>query len=165
MDKNIRNFIRYISLERRYSPRTVTAYTNDLQQFETFVKDYFNTTNVFWNRVDKKIIRYFMIHLQEAQLSRRSIARKMATLKSFFKYLAREEIIDHNPTLSIKMPKFEQKLPEYLSEAEIEAMLKLPQLDNFESIRDLAILELFYGTGIRLSELINLTMDQILQDL
>lgn len=164
MDKHIRSFIRYISLERRYSPRTITSYSNDLHQFEEFLKDYFGVSDIFWNKVEKKIIRYFLISLQENHLSRRSIARKLATLKSFFKYLAREEIIDHNPALSIKMPKFERKLPEYLSTTEIEAILKLPQLDDFENIRDLAILELFYGTGIRLSELINLTMDQLLLD-
>ncbi len=98
-----------------------------------------------------------MISLQEKNISRRSIARKLAALKSFFKYLTREEIIQQNHALSIKMPKFEKKLPEFIPLSEVEKILALPQVGTFEGLRDLAILELFYGTGIRLSELINLT--------
>jgi len=162
MDKHIRGFIKYISLERRYSPLTAESYTNDLRQFEEFLKEYLQTDTVFWRLVDKKLLRYYLIHLQEKGFSRRTIARKLATLKSFFKYLSREEIITRNPALSIKMPHFEKKLPEYISLKEMEGILKLPQVNNFEGIRDLAILELFYGTGMRLAELINLKTTQLL---
>ena len=156
MDKNIRNFLRYLAQERHYSSNTIEAYANDLVQFESFLTNYFNIQTVFWQRVDKKIIRHFMISLQENNISRRSVARKLATIKSFFKFLNREEIIDINPALSIKMPKFEKKLPEFISPEEIENILKLPQVRTFEGLRDLAILELLYGTGMRLTELINI---------
>ncbi len=162
MDKHIRSFIKYISLERRYSKLTAESYTNDLRQFEDFLKEYLQSDIVFWHLADKKVIRYYLVYLQEQDLSRRSIARKLATIKSFFKYLSREEIIPRNPALSIKMPRYEKKLPEYISLKEMEAILKLPQLNDFEGIRDLTILELFYGTGMRLSELINLKMSQLL---
>lgn len=162
MDKNIRNFLRYIALERRYSANTVEAYSNDLSQFESFLKNYFNAPTVFWQNIEKKIIRHFMISLQESDISRRSVARKLATIKSFFKFLNREEILDQNPALSIKMPKFEKKLPEFIPLADIEKILALPQVRSFDGLRDLAILELFYGTGMRLSELINLTEANLL---
>lgn len=162
MDKNIRNFLRYISQERRYSANTVESYSIDLVQFESFIHTYFNTDKIFWRHIDKKIIRHFLISLQESGIGRRSSARKLATIKSFFKYLNLEEIIIQNPALSIKMPRFEKKLPEYVSEQEIDQILQLPELNTFEGIRDLLILELLYGTGMRLSELINLREIDIL---
>jgi integrase/recombinase XerC len=162
MDKNILEFIKYIKLEKRFSDHTVESYENDLRQLQAFIIDYYGSDKIFWNLIDKKIIRYFMIYLQDKKISRRSIARKMATLKSFFKFLVREEVIEQNPTLTIKMPKFDKKLPEYLSEPEIDKMLELPKSGTFEGLRDLTILELFYGTGIRLSELINLKISDLL---
>ena len=161
MDKTIRDYLRYISLERRYSSHTVESYANDLHQFESFLQEYFHTPTIFWRRIDKKIIRYFLIDLQENQFSHRSIARKLATIKSFFKYCTREQIIEHNPAVTVKTPRFPKRLPEFLSKDEIEKLLKLPKPTSFEGLRDLAILELFYGTGIRLSELINMKTNDI----
>lgn len=162
MDKHISGFLKYISLEKRYSDHTVESYANDLHQFETFLTGYFGINQIFWHLADKKAIRYFLIHLQDQGISRRSIARKLAALKSFFKYLIREGIVQHNPGLLIKMPKFEKKLPEYISIEEVEALLKLPEIRTFEGLRDLSILELFYGTGMRLSELINIRLSNLL---
>jgi len=156
MDKNIRGFLKYISLERHYSKHTAESYSNDLLQFETFLHRTFDTRTIKWERVDKNIIRIFLNELSELELSRRSIARKLAALKSFFKFLTREEITDQNPAISIKLPRFEKKLPEFVTLDEIKKIIKLPEIRTFEGLRDLAILELFYGTGLRLSELINL---------
>lgn len=164
MDKNIREFLRYISLERRYSAHTVESYSTDLTQFESFLHSYFNTNTVFWKRVEKKIIRHFLISLQEQGIGRRSTARKLAAIKSFFKYLQREEIIVQNPALSIKMPKFEVRLPQFISEQEMDRILQLPEVRTFEGLRDLLILELLYGTGMRLSELIQLKESDILKE-
>ncbi len=162
MDKYIRGFLKYISLERRYSPRTVESYSADLNQFILFLQNYFNTHEIIWGNIKKAQIRHFMVSLQEHGISRRSVARKLAALKSFFKYLTREEIIEANPALSIKMPRFEKKLPEFIPQGEIEKIMRLPQVRNFEGLRDLAILELLYGTGIRLTELIDLKVDDLL---
>ncbi len=161
MNKKIRDFLRYLYLERRYARNTIISYGTDLIQFQDFLADIFGTTEFSWSLVNKRIIRSYLISLQENQISKRTIARKLATLKSFFRYLIKNEIITSNPVATIKMPKLEKKLPEYLSEQEIEQLLTLPDFKTFEGIRDLAILELFYGTGIRLSELINLKIDQI----
>jgi len=161
MDKNIRDFLKYISLERRYSPNTRLSYAHDLEQFESFLFSHFGASPIPWNLVEKKIIRYFLIDLQENHISRRSVARKLATLKSFFKFMVREELLEKNPTIAIKMPRFEKKLPEYITLKEVRQLLQLPQIRTFEGLRDLAILELFYGTGLRLSELINLKVDDM----
>ena len=161
MNKEIRDFLRYLFLERRYARNTIAAYGTDLIQFHQFLEDLFGTAQINWNLIDKRMIRFFLMQLQEKRVSKRTIARKLATLKSFFRYLIKNEIIQNNPVLSIKMPKLEKKLPEYLSPSEIERLLSLPDYNTFEGLRDLAILELFYGTGIRLSELINLKVEQV----
>ncbi len=162
MDKHIRDFLKYISLERRYSAHTVESYAGDLEQFETFLRNYFNTQEIIWPNIKKEQIRHFMISLQEHGISRRSVARKLAALKSFFKYMTREEIIEANPALTIKMPRFEKKLPEFIPQADVDKIMHLPQVQSFEGLRDLAILELLYGTGMRLSELIELQVNDLL---
>ncbi|NOX87402.1 MAG: tyrosine recombinase XerC [Calditrichaeota bacterium] len=161
MNKNIRAFLKYLYLERRYSANTIKSYGTDLRQFEEFLQTHFGSENVFWDLVDKKIIRYFLVRLQEQQISRRSVARKLATLKSFFRYLLRQGEIKSNPASTLKMPRFEKKLPEYLSLKELENLLEQPDYKSFEGLRDLAIMELFYGTGLRLTELINLKLGQV----
>jgi integrase/recombinase XerC len=162
MDIQVRNFLRYLYLERRYSSKTVEAYGIDLLQFETFLSDYLKLETIPWEKVDKRGIRLFLIILQDGGISKRSIARKLATIKSFFKYLAREEIIDQNPSLTIKIPKFEKKLPAFATLEDIDRLMTLPDTQTFEGIRDRAILELFYGTGMRLTELINLKLSDVM---
>lgn len=164
MDKAIRDFLQYITFEKHYSKNTQESYRTDLLNFEKFLLDYFGSQKIFWKRVSKKIIRYYLVNLQEQEIARRSIARKLATVKTFFKFLVRESVIEQNPTLTIKIPKFEKKLPEYLSTNETESLFQLPDLKSFEGLRDLAILEFFYGTGIRLSELLNLKTNDIYFD-
>ena len=161
MQKYVKDFLKYLYLERRYSPHTIRSYETDLRQFEIFLNDHFASQRIFWHLIDKKILRYFLIRLQEQGISRRSIGRKLATLKSFFRYLLKQGIIEKNPASTVKMPKFEKKLPEYLTEEETQNLLRLPNFKTFEGLRDLAILELLYGTGMRLSELINLRVSQV----
>ncbi len=161
MEKEIKDFLKYLYLERRYSKNTIISYETDLRQFVTFLKNHFGTERIFWKVIDKKTLRYFLIRLQEQNISRRSIARKLATLKSFFRFLLKQGIIEKNPASTVKMPRFEKKLPEYLTIEEMQSLLRLPNYKTFEGLRDLAILELLYGTGMRLSELINLKIQQI----
>lgn len=156
MDIAVRSFIQYIKLEKRYSENTVTSYTNDLLQFEAFLKESTKVNKIYWQLISVSHIRFFLIHLQDQNHSLRSISRKLSAVKSFFKFLVREEIITDNPALLIKTPKLEKKLPEYVNEADIDRLMHLPDKNGFEGLRDLVILELFYGTGMRLSELINL---------
>jgi len=161
MDIAVRNFIRYIKLEKRYSDNTSISYINDLLQFEEFLEEYTKVNKIYWHLISVSHIRFFLIHLQENNHSLRSISRKLSAVKSFFKYLVREEIIDLNPALLIKTPKLEKKLPEYVNEADIDRLMELPDKNTFEGVRDLVILELFYGTGMRLSELLNLKLHDL----
>lgn len=156
MNKKIHDFIKYLKLVRRYSDHTITSYTNDLKQFEIFLKNELHTDRVFWQHVTRKHIRLYVDYLEENDIGMRSVARKLTTLRSFFKYLMREQVIEGNPFISFKLPKFDKNLPEYLSRDELEKMFALPDKNTFEGLRDLTILEFFYGTGMRLSELINL---------
>ena len=162
MDITVRNFLRYIALEKRYSPQTIKSYSTDLTQFSDFLEDLTNGYDIAWKNIDKKSVRHFLIELQGRGLCRRSIARKVATLKSFFQYLEKHEIVTNSLASSIKMPKFEQKLPEFLSLEEIKDIIHLPEKKSFEGIRDQAILELFYSCGIRLSELLNLRLEDLM---
>lgn len=164
MDKYIRDFIQYISLERRYSQNTAESYTLDLRQFEEFLKDVLGWKQIDWSSIAKKDVRYYLAFLNDQHLSQRSIARKLTSLKSFYRFLIRQDIITTNPLASVKIPRFEKKIPEFLSADEVKQMLSLPQLRTFEGLRDLTILELFYGTGMRLSELLNLKLSNLLLD-
>ncbi|MBN2424868.1 MAG: tyrosine recombinase XerC [Calditrichaceae bacterium] len=161
MNSQIRQFLKYLALERHYSNHTLKSYTTDLLQFEEYLQSAYRAEKVFWHLINRNTLRGFLVYLQEEGLSLRSVGRKLATVKSFFKYLAREEIIPKNPAATIKMPKFDKKLPEFISTDEIEKVFKTIKGTSFEDIRDLCILELFYGTGMRLSELINIKVSDI----
>ena len=162
MKSEFREFIRHIKYQRIYSNKTVIAYQNDLLQFESFLIEYFNQGKIAWNHVSKNVIRQFLALLNSSGLQRRSIARKIAALKSFFKFIDQNGIIDSNPMLTIKTPKYDKKLPEFVPLQYIDDLMELPGKKDFEGIRDRAILELFYGTGIRLSELMNLKIPNLM---
>jgi integrase/recombinase XerC len=162
MNRKINQFLQYVYLERNFSENTRESYRNDLKKFEQFLIQYLGVENIPWHMVGKAELRYFLIELQENGLSHRSIARNLATLKSFFKFLVREGSIEKNPALAVKIPKFEKKLPEYVANSDMAQLFQLPDISTFEGIRDLLILELFYGTGMRLSELIQLKISDLL---
>jgi integrase/recombinase XerC len=162
MHHYLREFIRYIKLERRYSLNTVDAYQNDLLQFESFLKSYFRTDTINWSVVDKRIIRGYMGWLSTLSLRRISIARKLAALKSFFKFLTRTGFVGVNPTLTTRTPKIEKRLPEFLSIEHVAALMEMPDQKSFEGVRDRTILELFYAAGIRRAELINLKLSDLM---
>jgi integrase/recombinase XerC len=161
MHRYLREFIRYIRLERRYSQNTIEAYQNDLQQFEFFLKEYFHTTDINWKLIDKRIIRGYLGWLGGQNLRKISIARKLAAIKSFFKFLTRNEYLEINPTLTTRTPKIEKRLPEFLSIENMEELMEMPDIEKFEGLRDRSILELFYAAGIRRAELIDLKLNDL----
>jgi integrase/recombinase XerC len=162
MNRNIGDFIKYLKFERHYSPNTSQAYQSDLLQFEFYVKKYFNTDNVKWKLVNRNIIRSYLGWLNSLQIQKISIARKISALKSFFAFLTHNNLLSINPALTIKIPKYEKKLPEFISIDSIDKLMDIPCENNFESIRNKAIMELFYSAGIRREELINLKMAGLL---
>ena len=162
MHRYSREFIKYISLERRYSENTIEAYQNDLQQFESFLMEYYHTTNINWELIDKRIIRSYLGWLSNQNLRKISIARKLAAIKSFFKFLTRNEYLQINPTLTTRTPKIEKRLPEFLSIENMEELMEMPDITIFEGLRDRSVLELFYAAGIRRAELIDLKLTDLM---
>ena len=155
------NFINYISLLKNYSEHTVDAYRSDLRQFIGFIELKSDKTQASLDDFSKQTIREFLYALSTAGLSRKSIGRKLASLKSFGRYLVLEKILGKNPAGEIKTPKTEKKEPVFLSVDEITQTLSIPVGDDITSLRNRAIIELFYSTGIRLSELFSLDVGSI----
>ena len=158
------DFLAHIRYEKRLSHHTLTAYANDLEQFGTFLTAECNIDQP--ERADFRHIRSWIVSLVESGLDKSSVNRKIATLRSFYGFLLRRKVIDLDPMTKIQALKTSRKLPQYVEEKPMETLLNDVDFpDTFEGIRDKLVLELLYGTGIRLSELIGLkTADVNLYD-
>ncbi len=149
-------FLEYLKNEKRSSKHTVQAYNTDLNQFAKFCREVFQIEQP--EQVNHQIIRRWMLSLMNESISNRSILRKLSALKAFFKYLVRQNIIKTNPLNKITSPKVSKRLPSFVKEEKMNQLLdEVPFDSNFEGIRNRLIIEMFYFTGIRLSELVNLT--------
>ena len=157
----LKNFINYLVAEKRFSDHTVKSYVTDLKQFFDFLKNEFEITNHI-EEVQFQLIRSWIASMLEQGLTPRSVNRKISTLRSYFKYLIREGKMNENPMLRVVAPKLSKRLPAFIEEDQIEHLLDKVQFeDGFIGERNKLIIELFYVTGIRLSELINLKKDDI----
>jgi len=159
MDEAKDAFFRYLELEKRYSPHTVAAYRRDLAQFEAYLEG--AAEGIDWSSVSRETIRSFLGSMMRHGMSHRSVARKQASLRSFFGYLSRRGLLDTNPTAGLASPKMEKRLPGFLREEEVAAAMDVIPCGSFTDARDKAILELFYGTGMRLSELARLDVGDL----
>ncbi len=149
------SFINYLTFEKRCSSHTVVAYKNDLDQFVQFCVQMVGEFNV--KKVDAKLVRSWIVQLMENELSARSVNRKITTVKSFFKYLAKEQIVEKNPATYLSLPKIRKKLPNFVEERNLNHLLDDGYFsDDFKGLRDKLIINLLYGTGIRLAELLKL---------
>jgi len=149
---NLQLFLDYLKYEKRNSQHTFTAYENDLDQFVLFGKQWVEDFSV--EKADHHLIRQWIISLMDIGIKARSVNRKISTLKSFYKFLMREGILEKNPTDRIILPKMAKKLPVFVQESEMNRLLDGRFFsDDFQGRRDKAVITLFYGTGIRLSEL------------
>jgi integrase/recombinase XerC len=157
----IKKFLTYLETEKNLSNNTIEAYENDLFQFHNFLVSVFEKKDYSLENVDRQIIRDYMGNLLLNGLKKKSISRKIAAIRSFFKYLMKKNCLSKNPTLNIVPPKTEKALPVVYDEKSMTKMMDIPDTSDLSGIRDLAILELFYGTGIRESELINLNLSDI----
>ena len=154
-------FISYLSSERRLSQNTIVSYSNDLDQFHCFLNEHFNITSQI-SEVSFHIVRSWVANLFENGVQPRSINRKISTLKTFFKYLEREEFIDANPMHKVVGPKASKNLPLFVKENEIKLLLEEVTFDSgFIGKRDKLIIEIFYLTGMRLTELINIKLTDL----
>ncbi len=151
----VESFLKYIQFEKRYSPKTVISYQTDLNQFEAYLKKEFDGT--FAQDANYGLVRSWIVSLVETKLDSISINRKIACLRSFYKFLMRQEIIIKDPMMKIKILKTRKKLPHFVNETDsIKLLDNVDFPEGHKGQRDKLILELFYGTGMRLSELIGL---------
>ncbi|KHJ38462.1 tyrosine recombinase XerC [Pedobacter glucosidilyticus] len=155
----LERFFNYLQYEKRYSQHTLTAYKNDLLQFENFLTEFESD----FLTVNHQQIRTWMITLLDDGIEAKSVNRKISTLRAFYKFLVKEEILAINPVLKVQAPKVAKKLPAFVEEAKLITLLDSASVfeSGFVGVRDKLILELLFGTGIRLSELLGLTISAI----
>lgn len=155
------SFHRYLEKERHSSVNTRLAVESDLSQFLGYLGERYKIEQPDLRLFTRASIRGYLSTLVRAELAPRSVGRKLSVLRTLARYLVREGAIDINPTLAIASPKLDRRLPDFLSQAEIKAVLSLPDVDTYEGLRDLMILELFYATGVRVSELVRMRIKDI----
>jgi integrase/recombinase XerC len=148
-------FIAYIQFEKRYSQHTITAYRNDLDQFLTFIDSQYHGVDI--REVSHPLIRSWIVRLMEEGLSSRSINRKITTLKSYFKFLLKEGVVEENPMRKVISPRNSKRLPVFVEKDKMGHLLdQIESSGDFPALRDRVVIELFYATGMRLSELITI---------
>lgn len=165
-EEAVRAFLRFVAHERQLSPRTSEAYTADLAEFEAFLGRYYGDPEWSWRGIDRLAIRAFMGDCTSRRgLSRRSIARKLSAVRSFYRFLHVEGRVDANPARSVRSPKRERTLPAFLTREQVDALFRDAEAraegGSFHALRNLAIVELFYGAGLRLSELQGLNVADV----
>ena len=149
------SFLKYLQYEKRYSPKTVLAYQTDLQQFQNFLNKDFDA--VPSAEANHGLVRSWVVSLVENEIDAASVNRKIACLRSYYKFLLRQEVITKDPMTKIKILKTKKKLPHFVQETDMVKVLdQIKFARDFEGTRDQLVLELLYGTGMRLSELIGL---------
>lgn len=155
MQRHIDKFIRYLEIEKNYSAHTILNYKLDLEDFAGFI----GSTEI--EQIDYLYLRKYLAELKERGLASRSIARRISTLRSFFKFLTREGYLKSNPILSVSSPKLDKHLPLFMTEEEVVKLIEsafMKEGTGVRGLRDRAILETFYSTGLRISELVSLNI-------
>jgi len=148
-------FLAYIKFEKRYSSNTVTAYQTDLDQFFGYLQQQYNISDI--SLVNPPIIRSWLVYLMEGRTGARSVNRKLSALKSFYKFLLREGVLAENPMRKIISPKVPKRLPAFIDKDKMEVLLDHVEFgEGYPGMRDRMIVEMFYSTGMRLTELVNL---------
>jgi len=158
MDKYIEKFMRYMEIERNYSQHTILNYKLDLQDFNKFCG------KIDLEKIDYLLLRKYLAVLKEKNLGNRSVGRHLSALRSFFRFLSREGLIKSNPILMLSSPKLDKHLPSFMTEEETAKLIEsaFPKDEKDElGLRDRAILETFYSSGLRISELVSLSLDDV----
>lgn len=155
-------FLRYLTDVRGVSLNTAEAYAKDVNQFVEFLAQARRQEQADeWTAVDYRTVRAFLGHLARLKYSKASVARKLAALRSFFRFLVQEGIVEHNPAAVALTPRQEHRLPNYLYEHEVSALIEAPDTSTALGQRDRAILEVLYATGVRVSELVGMDLGDV----
>ena len=158
MKEIFNRYINHLQAERNASAYTIRNYKADLLDFFTFLKEKKVDT---LDKVDRKVLRDYLGHLVSKGIVKGSIARKLSAIRSFFSYLVREKLIEANPIKTVSSPKLEKRLPAFLTLGEVKRLLEAPDTSTPQGLRDRALLELLYASGLRVSELTGLELGQI----
>lgn len=159
MENQIRDFIHFLTIEKGLAKNTLVSYERDLRSYWSFLKDV--ETIEDWNDSRRVNILHFLVQLKDQGKSSKTVARHIASIRSFHQFLLRERVTNQDPSIHIETPKPERSLPKVLSMEEVEALLEAPKkMDEF-GLRDKAMLELMYATGMRVSELISMDVSDV----
>jgi integrase/recombinase XerD len=153
METLVQKFIHFLERDKRLSLNTLQSYRRDIEQYVSYLSD-LNLNNI--SNTNKTTVIAYLLHLQKKGRATSTISRNLASIRSFYQYISKSKIIDHDPTTELESPKVEKKLPQILSTQEVELLLEQPKCVDLKGYRDKAMLELLYATGIRVSELISL---------
>ncbi len=157
MEKQIKLFLKFIETEKKLSNNTLQSYKRDLQQFQ----DYLNESGVRYTHVHEEHIKKYIEHLNEIGKKPSTISRCIASIRSFYQFLVRKSKVKEDPTEKIQSPKIEKRVPSVLTSKEVELLLEQPDDVDLKGIRDKAMLEFAYATGMRVTEIISLNMEDI----
>lgn len=166
MDDRITHFLQFMSVEKGASENTIAAYRNDLDQFHGFLsKIELNGNPTDWRRVGRGAVLGFVTDLKDRRYAAATVARKVAAVKSFFQYLQAEGAIQHNPAETLEAPRVGKSLPRPLTVRQIDELLEQPtKRKTPEALRDKAMLEMLYATGLRVTELVSLNLESLSLD-
>lgn len=158
MDDEIKEFLDYLEFEKKFSLYTVDNYDKDITEFKEYLV--MNNINSF-KKVDYSLVRKYLVFLYEKKYKNTTICRHISSLRSFYKYLLGNKLINENPMELISLPKKEQRLPNFLYYNDLEKLLETPDQATSIGLRDKLIFEILYSTGVRVSELVNIKVKDI----
>lgn len=150
-------FLKYLKYELNYSELTIIGYDKEISKFFDFI----NNKNIKYNNLNNDSIRLYLKYLDELKFNKSSISRNLSALRTFYKYLCEENIVNLNPFKNISNPKKDKKLPNFLNYEEIDKLFDSIDITNAQGLRNRCIVEILYDTGIRVSEIVNLKLDDI----
>ena len=157
MDKYIEKFIEYLKVQKNYSELTRINYEKDLIEYSNFLKD----NNYSYDNMDYKKCTNYLIYLDNKKYKKTSVSRKLSSLRSFYKFLVLNDYTNNNPFILISSPKKEKKIPKFINYQGIDEIFEIPDLKTIEGQREKVILEILYGSGVRVSELVNIKIKDI----
>lgn len=158
MEALVQKFVNFLEKDKRLSLNTLQSYRRDIEQYIAYLNT-MSLKNI--SNTNKTTVIAYLLHLQKKGRATSTISRNLASIRSFYQYIAKNKIIDQDPTSELESPKVEKKLPQILSTQEVELLLEQPKCVDLKGYRDKAMLELLYATGIRVSELISLNVSDV----
>jgi integrase/recombinase XerC len=157
MNEQVETFLQYLKEHKNYSPHTIRNYRIDLDQFFEFLE----TFELDISGLGRAEIRMFLGELKRRHLKKTSVARKLAALKSFFRFLKRNHLVEKNPAALVSSPKLDKPLPKFLTLIEMDKLFEIIDTNTMLGLRNRVVMELFYATGMRISELVSIKMKQL----